>query len=481
MLEEHPEMQKRSTLRFTAGFLVALLAAAFTVAPAVAQTATSDWVAISDGPWSLDAGRLATDEAGSVVLVGYRGSTAPTKGKKPLDVTSGAWFSLDGATWNEASLGGGDGSAVRSVSAGPAGYVAVGVDKAGGRIWHSPTGEAWTEVSNGAAPNSTIYAVAAGPAGYVAVGEMTTGKGKKQRQIPTAWTSTDGTAWTSAPMADVPGIGVSVAASPDGGVLAGVYQGERAGPVKKGTFQTLPPSISFFSSPDGATWTPTGATPVDASQAHSWDLIYAAGQYRFIIHRDPQAKQDTSGSWPTPDGHFESPDGAVWTPVPELRGLTGAVGSMGDGLFELGDAALMVSPDGTTWQSSEEEVLADSRTRSVVSLADGRIIAAGGAPAGTDGGYTLYTGMAPTEGVVLRSDCIDAEVAAQVVDLTDGIFTLPASARERIAAALAAYVPSGSNGFDPEEIVTALRHGESLDSSYFFGLLSGQVTIPACD
>ncbi len=444
----------------------------------MAQSEASDWMAISDGPgpWTPAGSPLTGPD--TVVLVGYRGSTAPTKGRQPFDVTTSAWFSPDGTTWNEAELAGGDGSAVRAVTAGPAGYAAVGMDKDGGRIWHSPTGEAWTEVSNGAASNSTIYAVAAGPAGYVAVGEMTTGKGKKQRQIPTAWTSADGTTWTPAPMADVPGIGVSVAASPDGDVLAAVYQGERAGPVKKGTFQTLPPSISFFSSPDGTTWTPTGATPVDASQAYSWDLIHAAGQYRFIIHRDPQAKQDGSGSWPTPDGHFASPDGAVWTLVPELRGLTGAVGSMDDGVLELGDAAIMVSPDGTTWQSSEEEVLAGAQTRSVVSLPDGRIIAGGLPPQGTEGGYTLYTGTAPTDGVVLPSDCVSADTVAALSGR--GLFERPPSEREHIAAGLAAYVPADGTFTAQEAIVTALRQGGTVDPMLMMGLLSGSVVIPAC-
>ncbi len=326
------------------GCLIASLAIAVAAVPAMAQDGAPDWVANSDGPWSLDAGRLAVDAVGSVVLIGYSGSTAPTKGKKPLEVTGGAWYSADGITWSEAVLDGGEGSAVLAVTAGPAGFVAVGVDKDGGRIWLSPTGEAWTEVSGDATPESAIYAVASGPGGYVAVGDQTTGKGKKQSQIPTAWTSADGATWTPAPMADSPGIAVSVAASPDGSVLAAVYQGERAEPVKKGTFQTLPPSISFVSSSDGTIWAATGATPVDASQATSWDLIHAGGQYRFIIRRASTAKPGGDGTYPTPDGHFQSPDGTSWTPIPQLRGLTGAVGSMGDGVVELGDAAIIDQP-----------------------------------------------------------------------------------------------------------------------------------------
>ena len=472
-------MRFRSNLRFNAGFLVTSLAIALTSAPAMAQSEVSDWVATSDVPWSFDSGRLAANME-TVVLVGYSGSTAPTKGKKPLDVTSAAWFSPDGTAWTAAEFAGGEGSAVRAVTAGPAGFVAVGVDKDGGRIWQSLTGEAWTEVSGDAALESTIYAVAAGPTGYVAVGEQTTGKGKKQSQIPTAWTSADGTTWTSAPIADIPGIGVMVAASPEGGVLAGVYQGERAGPVKKGTFQTLPPRFSFFSSPDGTSWAPTGATPVDASQASSWDLIHAGGQYRFIIRRAPAAKPGGDGTYPTPDGHFGSPDGVTWTPIPQLRGLTGAVGGTGIGVIELGDAAIMVSQEGVTWGSSVAEVLAGSQTRSVVHLPGGPIIAAGPPPQGSEGGYTLYTGTVPTDGMVMPTDCVEADAVAQVMDLTDGIFTLPPPDRERIAAALAAYAPSDPTAFDPEPIVMALRQGGSLDGSYFFGLLSGQVTIPSC-
>ncbi len=108
------------------------------------------------------------------------------------------------------------------------------------------------------------------------------------------------------------------------------------------------------------------------------------------------------------------------------------------------------------------------------------IIAAGPPPRGTHGSYTLYTGTVPTDGMVMPTDCVEADVAAQVMDLTDGIFALPAADRERIAAALAGYAPSEPTGFDPEQIVMALRQGGSLDNSYFFGFLSGQVKIPSC-
>jgi hypothetical protein len=64
--------------------------------------------------------------------------------------------------------------------------------------------------------------------------------------------------------------------------------------------------------------------------------------------------------------------------------------------------------------------------------------------------------------------------------LQGGVFELPPVERERVAAALAAFVPSDPNGYAPDDMVVALRSGESLDPSSFFGLLSGEAQIPAC-
>ena len=102
-----------------------------------------------------------------------------------------------------------------------------------------------------------------------------------------------------------------------------MYQFERKGPTKDGVFDILPPGLAFFSSADGVTWTPAGDSPADdASHLVSWDLMHAGGQYRFIANRAPS---ETEG----PNGHYASPDGAVWTPVPAPLGLTGATGPVG--------------------------------------------------------------------------------------------------------------------------------------------------------
>jgi hypothetical protein len=210
-----------------------------------------------------------------VVLVGFSGSPALPKGGKPLDATALAWYSPDGTTWADATLDGAEGAVSRAATGGPAGYVAVGVGQGGGRIWQSPTGEAWTDVTGESAPKGNIYDVASGPAGYVAVGLTTTGKGKKLKTVPTAWTSADGLTWTSAPIADLDGIGLNVAASPDGGLLAAVYRPQRKGPEKNGTFQMLPPALAFFASTDGVTWTAIRGWAVSVhrracAEGHRW-------------------------------------------------------------------------------------------------------------------------------------------------------------------------------------------------------------------
>ena len=467
-------MPVRTMARFAAAPLVAGLVLTMASLPVAAQGTPSAWQVVGDGPTlsALTAGALAADSSGSVVLVGFSGSPAPPKGNKPLDATAHAWSSPDGVTWSEATLDGAEGALSRSVSAGPSGYVAVGLGPGGGRIWHSPSGEAWTDVSGDSTAKGNIYDVAGGPAGYVAVGLTTTGKGKKLKSVPTAWTSVDGLDWTSAPIADVVGVGVNVAAAPDGGLLAAVYQPQRKGPTKKGTFQFLPPGLAFYQSADGTTWTPAAASPaVDASQLRQWDLAFAGGQYRFTAEPAPDA---TGG----PDGHYASPDGSVWTPVPQLRGLNGATGALGDGVVALGDAAIEVSPDGEAWQWSAEDVLAGSHTRSLVGLSDGRVIATGPVPKGSGEGYILYMGSAPTDGVELPSDCVAADVVAQL--MASDLFELPAPERARIAASLAAYVPAEGEFLARQAIVTALRSGESLDQTWMLGILTGEVAIPTC-
>ena len=467
-------------LRWKPPLASVILAASLTVGlggvPVMAQSGASDWGVLTEGPalGDLTAGALAADASGTAVLVGFSGSGSQPRGNKPLEATARAWSSPDGATWTEVVLPGAAGAVSRAVSAGPSGFVAVGKGKGGGRIWHSPTGDAWTEVSGGSAPDGDIFDVAGGPAGYVAVGLTTEGKGKKLTTVPTAWTSADGMAWTSAPMADLAGAGVSVAASPAGGLLAAVYQPERRGPKTSGTFDVLPPGLTFFHTTDGKTWVSTAASPAeDVSTLGSWDLTHAAGQYRFSAVHSRGASEGIRG-------HFASPDGSAWTSVPQLLGLNGATGPLGDGVIALGDAAVVHSEDGSSWHSSVEEALTGARTRSVVSLADGRVIAAGPAPTDSAGGYVLYAGTVPSAGVTPASDCVDAVVLEEVLSLREGVFALSAPDRERIAAALAAYVPTDATAYAPGQLVTALREGGSLDASYFLGLLSGQVVIPAC-
>jgi hypothetical protein len=102
------------------------------VAPAVqAQIEPPGWAEVPGVPGltKLDGGAsLAADDAGTVVLVGFRGGKAQS---------ALAWSSPDGTTWEPATLPGATGSAAFSVAAGPAGFVAVGGGRDGGRIWHS--------------------------------------------------------------------------------------------------------------------------------------------------------------------------------------------------------------------------------------------------------------------------------------------------------------------------------------------------------
>ena len=105
---ESMHMTTRPRSRIAAVLLMTGLAVVVAGAPAAAQSGPSDWQVLTDGPalGDLTAGVLASVPSGVVVLVGYSGSTAPTKGKKPLAATSDAWYSPDGTAWTEAALAG---------------------------------------------------------------------------------------------------------------------------------------------------------------------------------------------------------------------------------------------------------------------------------------------------------------------------------------------------------------------------------------
>ena len=146
----------------------------------------------------------------SGLISGRRGLLAWGGQGQGATSTRAFWTSKDARTWTKvdadpAVFGApGPGTAVTSVSEGPSGYVAVGVEgtnnTVNGLVWRSKDGSQWTRVvtppgvfgdaTTIRAPLSITY----GDGEFVAVG-LTENAAADPRDTPLEWTSRDGTDW----------------------------------------------------------------------------------------------------------------------------------------------------------------------------------------------------------------------------------------------------------------------------------------------
>lgn len=191
------------------------------------------WTSADGAAWTAAAGgaddatfadgRIAAlaAEPGGIVAVGSTGALgAPTGGA--------AWFSADGVAWQRATAPDLAAGTLHAVAAAPdGGFVAVGsrLDATAALAWTSADGRTWTAAP---AQASLTYhglrivmdGVTAGPAGYVAVGHFLFGT---QYGQGTAWTSADGRTWTRADD-DIAALGqaepLAVIPDGDGGYIA---------------------------------------------------------------------------------------------------------------------------------------------------------------------------------------------------------------------------------------------------------------------
>ena len=115
------------------------------------------------------------------------------------------WVSDSGAEWERVGDGTGvldvpTGGGIESVTAGPAGFVAVGEeriaegdDPAFGVVWYSSDGVAWERIRLGPRDSGRPLSVVSSDAGYVVHGVAMEGVDLVSR----LWTSTDGVTWDS--------------------------------------------------------------------------------------------------------------------------------------------------------------------------------------------------------------------------------------------------------------------------------------------
>ena len=148
----------------------------------------------------------------------------------------------------------------------------------GTEVWAvvSVDGVTWTATRfamtvNGSGPPPSVEgsAIAFGPAGFVIVGQ----RGDADTPHPVAWSSSDGATWANGQMDSLPGAqgetGLRSVVATDGGYLAIGYR--------------LDDVPTFWSSPNGVTWTQLGDLPThdavnERSLAASQDRVVVGGQ-----------------------------------------------------------------------------------------------------------------------------------------------------------------------------------------------------------
>jgi hypothetical protein len=348
------------------------------------------------------------EEAQPTVTTGQAGTTSSTTSSSTTTAApSGGWFRVP---QDEAVFGSGAGgvwTAMRAVTGGGPGLVAVGYDGSGGdwdaAVWTSADGLAWSRVPGdettlGGEGDQDMAAVVAGGPGLVAVGAEYLG----EDWDAAVWTSADGLAWSRVPHDE------GLFGGPDHQFITGVVAGgpgliavgsDRAGGDTDG---------AVWTSADGITW----MRIQDEDLGGEWDqslVAICAGGPGFVV------VGEAFGSEGLDAAVWTSPDGLSWDRVPHDAAIFGGPGNQamsavapgGPGLIAGGyddatasdmDAAVWTSPDGLLWARipHDEVTFGGSGDQWVAGLAvlGDEIVAAGGgaAPGGAAAVWTSPDG-----------------------------------------------------------------------------------------
>jgi hypothetical protein len=323
-------------------------------------------------------------------------TTAPPAAPTPSEVPSASSRpSPAGAGWipvtDLSPFGAGSVAAMSQL--GPT-LVAVGsVPDAGttrAAVWTSADGLSWTrahdETSFGQAE---IDALARSGSRLVAVGCVTGPEGCAGNPAARFWTSSDGATWTPAGFKP----GFDPTARRYGAVAAGGPGLAAVGSDVSGGFPEVPADASIVTSSDGATWTPVAATP--GFKAATMGGVAAAGATLVVVG------QESSGApvvWTSTDGRAWPR--AVTSGLPtdaEVRDvITGGPGVIAVGR-EGGNAASWTSSDGRAWhQAPASGALAGARMLHVVATSHG-FIAIGTVSDGSGAAWTSPDGTSWTK------------------------------------------------------------------------------------
>ena len=311
-----------------------------------------------DAPSALAAGfppaRLAgasfTGAAGTtrvtLTAIGAAGATEVAAGG--VNGGPALWSSPDGGTtWTRAALAGpaamtGAGTGqLAAVTHGNAGWLAVGTTLAGhgaALVASSPDARTWT-VTGGLAGNAVAAAVAAGPAGYVIVGHQAAGGSS----TAAAWYAPGLTGWRTATVTAQGKQGTT------GGQTMSAVTATARGFVAVGAADTLP---AAWLSATGQTWRQASVRlPAGAARA-ARDYVAANGSA--VVAAGTQFSVAGASS---PFAEVSADAGATWTqvqlPVPDIGPGTGttvtALTAAGGGFTAVGTYVTQAGPEVVVW------------------------------------------------------------------------------------------------------------------------------------
>jgi hypothetical protein len=346
------------------------------VAPSAPASSPSAPVALGSIKWKrVTKGKDFTSNPGAYTvgqLPDGRLVVLGTVGDSTGRPTGAGWVSADGSKWARLKLKAPKGSAISAIATLDGTVVATGTGGAGaevadGMVWTSADGTAW---SPGTVVGGQIYGLAPVPGGLVGAGIL--------GDDATAWTTTDAVTWT--PVTLAPGArALHVMVGPDGTlVVAGALGGLQGDS-----------SPAVWTSVDaGVTWS---QTILDGLPVGYWSIPAAAlTPLGFLV---TLSEQGQSGSI----GHvWTSPDGIAWSEsFVDQEGSLLAAGSVGTDALVIGHGQVVRSSDGVTWTPTDQKSFDGWLVRDVMTLADGRLFAAGDAFVGqVESALATWTGTA---------------------------------------------------------------------------------------
>lgn len=301
---------------------------------------------------------------GRLIVVGNT-ADAPGFDGRP---TGAAWTSADGRTWSRLKLKAPKGSWLVTIEQGEELVVVTGIAADGtGLVWTSTDGTSWTPATP---PAGTFTDMLATDDGFIAAGIEQGGA--------TFLHSTDGMTWSADALAPK-GRAMQVAKGPDGAlVVAGAVGTDDQG-------HTAP---AVWNSADGSTWTETvlpGLAP------GFWSIpAMTLTPVGFVLALSEQSDGGLVGHV------LVSPDGLTWTETLMLDGSSATVaGTAGGDALLIGHGQVLRSSDGLSWNQDAEPAFKDWVPRDLITLADGRLFAAGDEFQGSVGSaMAIWTGTA---------------------------------------------------------------------------------------